>query len=182
MQKLPLYLLSIWIIWTITAILFCLTENCGCSFKKWQGIFCETVKIFCEIIENWKFHRKLCNFRGREYRTFTKNLLPESLDPEESVDRPSWPAIAFEPDDTLVGEQGDARGWVAGDFKHGSVTTEETSGALEGDDNVKHNFDDLYGILFWFGSSSWSDFCILKCYSLGFEKTILKLWPLFFVL
>ena len=138
MQKLPLILLWIWIIWTITAILFCLTENCGCPFFqrfsmqnfqrfslfsncsnsvniwlkkcsffknrsefrheygsfgqlllfcfvsqkivvvhfwKWQEIFCESVKIFCEIIENWNFHRKSCNFRGRDYRTFTENFL-----------------------------------------------------------------------------------------------------------
>ena len=47
-------------------------------FWKWRGIFCETVKIFCSIIENWNFQRKLCNFRGCDYRTFAENLLAKS--------------------------------------------------------------------------------------------------------
>ena len=39
MQKLLLFLSCIWIIWTITTILFWLTENCGCPFLEVTGNF-----------------------------------------------------------------------------------------------------------------------------------------------
>ena len=62
--------------------LFCFVSQIivAVGFWKWQEIFCESVKIFCEIIENWNFHRKLCNFRGRDYRTFAENFLAKSQD------------------------------------------------------------------------------------------------------
>ena len=53
-------------------------------FWKWQEIFFESVKIFCEMIENWNFHRKSCNFRGRDYRTFAENFLAKSQDTRKS--------------------------------------------------------------------------------------------------
>ena len=69
---------------------------------RWQGIFCETVKIFCEINENWNFHQKSCYFRGRDYCTFAENLLAKSQDTRMLVivsrsDRAtSWPNLQAE--------------------------------------------------------------------------------------